>query len=95
MSYKWSIFEKVQEKLDILRSSGISVENECSHEEFMDLKKVNDLITGIFPSATISDMVEYWKKFWSICDALFLSIYANHCSNAFQDSINSQRAILP
>ena len=49
----------VQEKLDILCSSGISVENECSHEEFMDLNKVNDLITGIFPSATISDMVEY------------------------------------
>ena len=61
----------------------------------MDLNEVNDLITGIFPSATMSDMAEYWKEILSMCDAWFLSIYANHCSNEFQDLINSQRAMLP
>ena len=28
-------------------------------------------------------------------DALFLSIHANHCANAFQDLIDSQRGMLP
>ena len=63
--------------------------------ELMDLIEVNDLITGIFPSVTMSDMVEYWKDFLSMCDALFLSIHANHCTNVFQDQIDSQRAMLP
>ena len=40
-------------------------------------------------------MAEYWKNFLSMCDALFLSILANHCTNAFQDLIDSQRAMLP
>ena len=61
----------------------------------MDLNEVNDLITGIFPSVTMSDMVEYWKDFSSMCDVLFLSIHANHCTNAFQDLIDSRRVILP
>ena len=30
-----------------------------------------------------------------MCDALFLSIHANHCTNAFQDLIDSQQAMLP
>ena len=85
----------VQEKLDILRSSRSSVEKEFSHEKLMDLNEINDLITGIFPSVTMPDMTEYWKDFLSIRDALFLSIHANHCSNAFQDLIDSQRAIPP
>ena len=38
----------VQEKLDILRSSGSSVEKECNYEELMDLSEVNDLITAFF-----------------------------------------------
>ena len=46
----------VQEKLDILRSSGSSSEKECSHEKLMDLNEINDLVTGIFPSVTMSDM---------------------------------------
>ena len=85
----------VQEKLDILCSSGSSVEKECNHDKLIDLNEVNDLITGIFPSVTMSDMAEYWKDFLSMCDALFLSIHANHCTNAFQDLIDSQRAMLP
>ena len=52
----------------------------------MDLNEINDFITGIFPSVTMSDMAEYWKDFFSICDALFLSIHANHRTNAFQRS---------
>ena len=87
----------VQEKLHILRTSESSVEKECSHEKLMDLNVVNDLITGVFSSVIISDMAEYWKDFLSMCDALFLSIHANHCTNAFQfqDLIDSQRAMLP
>ena len=85
----------VQEKLDILRSSGSSLEKECIHEKLMDLNEINDLVTGIFPSATMSNMAEYWKDFLSMCDALFLSIHANHCTNAFQDLIDSQQAMLP
>ena len=85
----------VQEKLDILRSCGSFVEKECSHEELMDLNEVNDLITSIFLSVPMSDMAEYWKEFLSMCDALFLSIHANHCTNAFQDLIDSQLAMLP
>ena len=84
----------VQEKLDILHSSGSSAEKQCSHEGLMDLNEVNYLITSIFPSDTMSDMVEYWKHFLSLCDALFLSIHANHCTNAFQDLIDNQRVIL-
>ena len=61
----------------------------------MDLNEVNDLITGIFPSVTMSDMAEYWKEFSSMCGVLFLSIHANHCANAFQDLIDSRRVILP
>ena len=38
----------VQETLDILRSSGRSVEKECNYEELMDLSEVNDLITAFF-----------------------------------------------
>ena len=38
----------VQEKLDILRSSGSSVEKECNYEELMDPSEVNDLITAFF-----------------------------------------------
>ena len=60
----------------------------------MDLNDVNDLIAGIFPSVTMFEMVEYWKNFSSMCDALFLSIPANHCNNAFQDLIDSQRVML-
>ena len=85
----------VQEMLDILRSSESSVEKQCSHEELMDLNVVNDIITGIFPSVIISDMTEYWKDFLCVCDALFPSIHANQCTNAFQDLIDSQRAMLP
>ena len=66
-----------QEKLDILRCSGSSVEKEYSHEELMDLNEVNDLIIGIFPSVTMFDMAEYWKDFLSM---YFLSIPANHCT---------------
>ena len=51
----------VQEKLDILRSSGSTVEKRYSHEELIDLNKVNDLITDIFLSVTMSDMAEYWQ----------------------------------
>ena len=61
----------------------------------MNLNKVNDLITGIFPSVIMSDMAEYWKDFLSLCDTLFLSVHANHCTNAFQDLIDSQRTMLP
>ena len=85
----------VQEKLDILRSYGSSVEKQCSHEELMDLNEMNDLITGIFPFSTISNIAEYWKDFLSMCDAFFLSVHDNHCTNAFQDLIDSQRAKLP
>ena len=85
----------LQEKLDILCSSGSSVEKDCSHEELMDLNEVNDLITSIFPPVTISDMAEYWKDFLSMYNALFLSIHVNHCTNAFQDLIDSLRAMLP
>ena len=61
----------VQEKMNILCSCGGSVEKECSHEELMNLNEVNDLITGIFPSVTMSDIAEYWEDL-SMCDALFL-----------------------
>ena len=61
----------------------------------MDLNEVNDLIAGIFPSVTMSDMAEYWKDFLSMCDALFLFIHANPCTNAFQDLIDSQQIMLP
>ena len=60
----------------------------------MDLNNVNDLITGIFPSAIMSDMAEYWKDL-SMCDALSPSIPVNHCTNAFQVLIDCQRAMLP
>ena len=60
----------------------------------MNLNEINDLITVIFPSVTMSDMAEYWKDFFYMCDALFLSIHANHCTNAFQDLIDSQRDML-
>ena len=40
-------------------------------------------------------LVEYWKDFLSMSDAFFLSIHANHCTNAFQDLIDSQWAMLP
>ena len=60
----------------------------------MNLNEINDLITGIFPSVTMSDMAEYWKDFLYMCDALFLSIHANYCTNAFQDLIDSQRDML-
>ena len=43
----------------------------------------------------MSNMAEYWKCFLSLCDAFFLSIHANHCTNAFQDMIDSQPALLP
>ena len=65
----------VQEKLDILRSSGNSVEKECSHKEVMDLKEVNELITVIFPSVIMSDLAEYWKHFLSMCDTFMCDIY--------------------
>ena len=55
----------------------------------MDPNEVN-----VFPSVTMSDMVEYWKDFLSTYDALFLSIHANHCANAFQDLIDSQQTML-
>ena len=83
----------VEEKLDILRSSRRSEEKKCSHEKLMDLNEINDLITGIFPSVTMCDMAEYWRDFLPMCDALFLSIHAN--IYAFQDLIDSQRALLP
>ena len=60
----------------------------------MNLNEINDLITGIFLSVTMSDMAEYWKDFLYMCDALFQSIHANHCTNAFQDLIDSQRDML-
>ena len=60
----------------------------------MNLNEINDLITGIFPSVTMSDMAEYWKDFLYMCDALFLSIHVNYCTNAFQDLIDSQRDML-
>ena len=66
-------------------------EKECSHEELMDLNEINGLITAIFPSVTMFDMTEYWKGFLSMCDGLFPSICDNHCTNAFQDLIDSQR----
>ena len=59
----------------------------------MDFYEINDLIADIFPSVTMSDMAEYSKEFLSMFDALFLSIHANHCTNAFQDLIDSQPAI--
>ena len=40
-------------------------------------------------------MAEYWKVFLSMCDALFLSIYANHCINVFQDLVDCQQVVLP
>ena len=52
-------------------------------------------MAGIFPSVTMSDMAEYWKDFLSMCDALFLFIHANPCTNAFQDLIDSQQIMLP
>ena len=61
----------------------------------MDLNQINDLITGTFPSVIMSDMAEYWKDILSMCDALFLYIHAKHCTNAFQDLIDSQRSMLP
>ena len=61
----------------------------------MDLNEVSDLITRIFPSVTMSDIVKYWKNFLSMYDALFLSINANHCTNVFQDLIDSQQTMLP
>ena len=51
----------VQEKLHILRSSEGSVEKQCSHGELMDLNEVNDLITGIFLSVSLSNMVNTGK----------------------------------
>ena len=84
-----------REKLDVLQYSRSSVEKECSHEELMDLNEINDLITGIFPSFTMSDIAEYCKDFLSMCDTLFVSIHANHFTNAFQDLIDSQRSMLP
>ena len=72
-----------QENWDILHSSGRSVEKGNSHEELMDFYEINDLIADIFPSVTMSDMAEYSKEFLSMFDALFLSIHANHCTNAF------------
>ena len=61
----------------------------------MDLNEINDLITGIFPSVTMSDIAEYCKDFLSMCHTLFVSIHANHFTNAFQDLIDSQRSMLP
>ena len=61
----------------------------------MDLSEINDLITGFFRSVTMSDMGEYWKDFLSVCNAFFLSIHANHCTNAFKDLTESQRVMLP
>ena len=40
-------------------------------------------------------LVEYWKDFLSMSDALFLSIHANHCTNAFQGLTDSQWTMLP
>ena len=61
----------------------------------MDLNETNDLIAAISQSVTMSDMAEYWKDFLSMCDALLLYIHANHCTNAFQELIDSQWAMLP
>ena len=47
----------------------------------MDLNEINDLITGIFLSVTMSDMA--WKDL-SMCDALFLSTHAYHCTDHFR-----------
>ena len=55
----------------------------------MYLNNVNYLITDTFLSVTMSDMAEYWKDFSSMCDALFSSIPANHCTNTFQDLTDS------
>ena len=82
-------------KLDILRKSGSSVEKKCNHEELMEFDEVNSLTTCLFSSVTVSDMADFWKDFLSMCDALFLSIHANHCTDNFQDLIDSQRAMLP
>ena len=43
----------------------------------------------------MSDMGEYWKDFLSVCNDFFLSIHANHCTNAFKDLTESQRVMLP
>ena len=61
----------------------------------MELDEVNSLTTCLFSSVTVSDMADFWKDFLSMCDALFLSIHANHCTDNFQDLIDSQRAMLP
>ena len=79
----------VQKKLDILCSPGTLLEKDCSHKELLDLNEVDDLVSNIFSSVTTSDMAEYWKEFLPMCEALFLSIHANHCTNAFQDLIDS------
>ena len=51
----------VQEKLNILGSSGSFVEKEWNwfHDELMDLNEVNDLFTDTFLSVIMSDMTEY------------------------------------
>ena len=81
--------------MHILRSSRTSVEKAYSHQELLDLNDLNDLITGIVPPVTMSDMAEYWKDILSMCESLFPSIPAHHCTNAFQDLIDSQRAMVP
>ena len=64
--------------MDILRRSGSPVEKECSHEKLMDLIKVNDLVTSIFLSVTMSHMCEYWKDFLLMCDALLLQTWPKY-----------------
>ena len=61
----------------------------------MDLNEINDFITGIFPSVTMSDMAEYWKDFFSMCDALFYLFMLTIVLMHFKDLIDSQRAMLP
>ena len=44
----------------------------------MDLIKVNDLVTSIFLSVTMSHMCEYWKDFLLMCDALLLQTWPKY-----------------
>ena len=86
---------EVQQMLDILHGINTSEAKACSHNELMEHAELTELISNMFAAVPSSDMADYWKDFLSMCDALFLSIHANHVVNSFDDLINSQHAILP
>ena len=81
--------DEVQQTSEILGSTDTYKTKADSYKELTENAELDELVTNMFATVPNTDMVNYWKDFLWMCDALFLSIHANH------DLINSQHAMLP